>query len=198
MWCVALGVTVAALWSCRQVAGLDGDFVEGSTSTGTAGTGGDGEGGAGLCPGCATEFCDPDQGCVDCIGNDGCTNSSTPVCIDGKCRECETSAQCPAMGEICYADYECGDACAGNNDCQGQQDCDLTTSGCVGCLTDGDCNMGSKPTCHPTRKKCVRCVVDSDCSGGRCRQHDNECVDCLVTTDCPPGEACVAQNCAAN
>ncbi len=206
---LAMGV-LGAVWlssSCRQVAGLDGDFVDTSSSGSTASGGGVGgagggagaTGGAGgaadVCSTCAADkFCDPSQGCGDCLEASHCTDANKPACVDGKCRECATAADCPTSGDVCYSDLKCGSECTGDGDCPDL--CDTDAGVCVQCLTVADC---SDQLCHPTQLRCVDCVADSDCpaEASRCQHHDHKCKECLIDTDCASGEICDKQSCHA-
>jgi hypothetical protein len=195
--------------SCRQVAGLEGDFVEttstGSTASGggTGGAGGTtstgGTGGAGgeaeVCANCANDkFCHLTQGCLDCLEPSHCPDAGKPACVDGKCLECATAADCPTSGDVCYSDNKCGSACVDDGDCPDL--CDTNTGVCVQCLATSDC---SNQICHPTQQHCVECAADGDCPGDkpRCQLYDHKCHGCLVDTDCEPGEVCNKRNCGA-
>jgi hypothetical protein len=201
---VAVILCVAWVWSCRQVAGLDGDFVEGDSNrggsnSGGANTGGVNAGGAGgavdECPGCgAGKYCVPAQGCLDCVDASHCTDPNKPACIDGKCRDCEQDMDCTVVGEICHPDHKCAVPCLMDGDCGGSEICDMATSTCWMCSNDSDC---APEICHPTQKTCVVCVSDTDCPAAepRCELNDNSCNECLVTSDCATGQTCDKKGC---
>jgi len=177
-------------------AGAAGGAGTAGGATGGSGTGLAGNGGSGVCGAClADEVCDPTLGCVDCTADAGCPDPQNSVCVVGKCEACGTAADCN-NNQVCHpTQNECGDACAGNGDCdQGNADiCDLPGGLCVECLDAGDCQ--NEPFCDPVGN-CVDCLADADCGaaapycdgGGSCEQ-------CLFDNQCGAGDICVDQEC---
>jgi hypothetical protein len=176
----------------------------GGGGAGTTGTGGNatttattGAGGADVCGGCAQdEICDPQLGCVECVGDGDCT-APTPICVEqlGSCEECALDTDCPDMEKCHPAQHTCNPACLDNNDCgMGQADiCDLPNGVCVECLTADDCG-GELCDAFGT---CVECLTAADCPDGEICSIEGHCEQCVVNGDCPMGNVCIDQECIA-
>jgi Cys-rich repeat protein len=68
--------------------------------------------------------------CVQCLGNNNCSNPDRPTCVDGVCAECTSDADCGA----------------GNPYCQTMR------HRCVECVVDANCQPGE--TCDPRDFTC--------------------------------------------
>lgn len=139
------------------------------------------------------------EGC-DCVRR-SCTSVDDCydfACIDGKCRRCESDADCSG-DRICHPSGRClsGKPCEEDDDCAARKECS-DRGECVErdeCLVDGDC--GDDEICFNGR--CTyspECEEDSDCREGM------ECVGeqcyeeiCRGPEDCEDGEVCAAGEC---
>lgn len=191
---VALAALAAAvMYGC-------GEGTEVISKGGAGGTGG-GTGGGGsppLCSCAGDQLCDPQLGCVECLGAADCKDADKPVCLLGACRACGTSADCEPPLRCSPKEHQCKPPCAAPGDCSGDTPlCDPVELVCVACETNADCDEA--PLCHPTTKLCVDCVVDGDCGAAApvCDPAAGVCVDCLVSTDCPDGLTCDEHACKA-
>lgn len=102
-----------------------------------------------------------------------------PVCVDGQCRECQNSSQCPCG--TCGADGRCWfgyGSCA----CVEPYGACITVYGqvmCVECVSDGDCPLG------------CGCGADHACiepDGDVCPRLSAGCTHDCVTAGCPDPE----------
>lgn len=145
------------------------------------------------CP--AGRICSSSLGCVECLLDLDC-GAANPACIDGRCEQCETSADC-AAGQTCYpGNHECNAACATNADCSGDaQICNPTTKACVECLVKADCP--DDPFCDPTYGKCAECLGNADCGTAQpfCEPADGQCRECLLDSHCGIHQKCTDKHC---
>ena len=79
-------------------------------------------------------MCDPGTGaCVECVTASDCYED--PLCIQGRCGECNGNADCAALGsEKPYCSpltHECKQ-CLVNGDCTAPQTCDPQELQCTG------------------------------------------------------------------
>jgi hypothetical protein len=60
------------------------------------------------CPDAQAPHCNTSTGrCVGCLSDANCSGL-TPHCNGTRCVECLTSAQCQRPGDLCLADFRCG------------------------------------------------------------------------------------------
>lgn len=141
------------------------------------------------------EDCGTDKRCVnnECIRADECIDKndcpdSLPICLHGRCIECEKYRDCPGS-EICInhvcVNVECEEGETRLGTCEECRDYIWQT---ILCGDDPDCPAG----CVCIGGECNRACIDkSDCKRGyRCR--DGHCVrkECSKSPDCNPGQWC--------
>jgi hypothetical protein len=139
--------------------------------------------------------CDPQFGCVDCRDDSDC-GASLPGCVDGECRECAQSSDCPT-GEACVLGKgECEPACASDGDCKDDERCHPVSKSCGECLSGDDCPQDT-PACSPALR-CGECGSDDDCPTAEayCElKSEARCRECLVDAHCALGKLCVDHDC---
>ncbi len=116
--------------------------------------------------------------------------------------------ECGVVSDGCAGFVGCG-GCGSGEVCSSYHCCPSDRpvwdgSGCVECLSSGDCGV-SKPYC--VSEKCVECLSDGDCSGStpvcdltshvcvacpsdRPKWDGSKCVECLSDADCGSGYTC--------
>ena len=120
----------------------------------------------------------------NCSTDDTCRPKGE-YCVDNKCAQCRTSANCP--GDVCATCEHgtCGrkaGCCASKLDCGGGQKCEANA--CVPeCKSDRDCASGQKCSANGACQftsvaggKAEGCSSDDDC-GGDLRCQNGLCVD---------------------
>jgi hypothetical protein len=124
-----------------------------------------------ICPPSAL-LCDRCQTMKDCTSND------SPLCVDGRCAECDVHGTDCAANEICYPiTLRCATACKMDADCASDHDhpwCD-SFGACVACRSNANCGMAHGHTAN-------YCYL-------------SECVDCFADKQCPADEVCVGLRC---
>ena len=139
------------------------------------------------------QVCDvPGKVCTACTGNPDCP-ADLPFCVDGTCRECDTTADCPTT-QYCTADKVCLPGCDSDAQCaslySGEREfCELTSHTCVTCLTDPNCTDNPGTICEltdPARKyTCVDCSPTlGGCTDGVCDPSTFTCLPCIDDGDC--------------
>lgn len=145
-----------------------------------------------------------------------CTQDSecggaTPACdtTTGICVTCTPSHDtCPA-GHYCVdVAHGCAVGCRNAGDCpmdDGGADvvCQISTHQCVGCLSDGDCALGSlcqAQTCVPGCSPTHGCAVGDTCCGTQCQNlatDPDHCGSCANVCDATHsnGATCVSSVC---
>jgi|GEM_PF-4385916 len=139
--------------------------------------------------------------CQQCNENDECHDGY--LCRDGLCQpECETNAQCPAVGgknRVCVQ-QKCESACDNNNDCQNGKICDQQTHQCIDpqCQTKADCPAGKVCYSNLCVDPPTYCGDDADCPVGKtCDINSHLCVSpCTKNADCPADKVCINQICS--
>ena len=159
------------------------------------------------CGGCSggLPVCDPVTGlCVACTSADTsrCPHGSPYCTVDNLCKMCVGDATGCSAGTFCLHGDRCV-VCRNGGDCGGRI-CLPDNSGCVDCLSDGNCLDTTRPRYDPTKpycdaasNKCVACratPVDTCGSDSPTAPHckNGTCVRCAVDADCGPGAFCVA------
>lgn len=100
---------------------------------------------------CRPDAFDIGSRCVTCRNTSDCGDSARPVCVDGECLPCSTSADCHRFPETPVCDEgECVECVLGEEDLCAAYSCDPATRRC----TD---------TLRSTRKFCEACKADSEC-----------------------------------
>jgi len=170
-----------------------------------AGEGGGGDGAGPAILSCSlgkqecSVLCDPDLGCVECVGDGDC-GAAAPACIHGHCVQCNDNTDCQ-MGQSCFPrNGSCQTSCTDNGDCEDNEPiCDTMTGQCVGCMANTDCDGGS-PFCDLQTKQCSECLSDGDCGTAQpnCDLSELECVQCAVDSDCADNEICEGHSCHLN
>ena len=135
-------------------AGRDGGGADAGLDAGSADGGPDAGPCGGPCP-ATTPICrDSDGACVECLGNDDCTDVGASLCdTGGMCQSCTADVDC---GHLAATPRCVTDACVActpameATDC-GADSCDPSTNACSGIA------RGSRRTCEA-------CVSDSDCT----------------------------------
>jgi len=169
------------------------------------------------------DFCDPVEGCVECLANDDCPFGT---CVEGACAagDCSSDADCDD-DDICTGVETCTNegVCTDPVNLECLELCDPLL-GCVECLINADCPFG---TCSgPGECLDGGCIGDADCNDqnictgvetctaeGECTEPDDlecpeacdsnlGCVECLTNADCDFGTciegACAAGDCSSN
>lgn len=160
----------------------------------------------------ANEVCFDNECVAGCASQDDC---DTGVCDAetgeiGACRECLVDDDCPVLfgTAVCVQDLQvCRTACTDNGFCLGAV-CDTTTDLCVECLSDDDCNGDNEcdlvqqacvPRDLPAAPYCGPCDGDDDCTDGLCvnlpagnfGQTERVCgQNCGTLGECPQGTSC--------
>ncbi|AKF06544.1 hypothetical protein DB32_003693 [Sandaracinus amylolyticus] len=113
---------------------------------------------AGPCAGeCDLDHCDVSSGrCLECLGDDECTNASAPVCSVGECGDCTTDDQCSRLGL-----HECHEG--GCVDCTPETEEAVCPPAFVCDPADGSC---SETAVRGMVGACGACIADSHCGEG--------------------------------
>jgi Cys-rich repeat protein len=181
---------------CALVAGCAASyqFDENSLDAGAPGSTGDA---ATPGNGCASDVdcpsvlhCDVgSSSCVECLGDDQCTESGSPHCDDAlhRCVECDADAHCGA-GRACQLDIRrCVTPCSTSAEsvCEGLGECDEARGFCTACDSEHACAAGQ--ICDSRAGQCVACLLDSDCAAptAYCDRAHGRCVGCLAPGQCP-------------
>ncbi len=109
----------------------------------------------------------------------------------------------PPLSPACKSDSECSgrrcDPLKGCVDCLFDSQCPMgsrcTTNKCetvLRCTTSKDCTNPANPACDTAAKRCVRCVTNTDCGKNElCKE--NRCepfTPCVNSLDCPGDKVC--------
>jgi hypothetical protein len=110
-----------------------------------------------------------------CDGPADCP-AQRPLCVGGRCAECQDDAACTAAEPICVdATLTCG-PCMSDADCAaraGTMRCS-TSGACVGCIDAGDCANPS-PVCDDSARTCRACTADAECPSNACDRETGAC-----------------------
>ena len=120
------------------------------------------------------------------IGDEDCA-AAEPFCVDAVCVACAGDDDCP--GEQCF-DGVCAE-CQGATDCSEGEFCD--GGSCVGCRGDMDCPDGY---CDMSLQRCeASCESDEQCEAPASHCDEERCVECVEDAHCSNGEACDGGRC---
>ena len=108
--------------------------------------------------------------CGSCLGDGDCTPNflSTPLCVDGECRQCDPTNNygCSATASKCDpSSYTCT-PCSDDEDCNHLSPTPYCESGtCRPCKTTSNigCDLITAPRCDSSTYICTFCLVDADC-----------------------------------
>ncbi len=150
---------------------------------------------------CTADSCDPKTGLCShlttpacfkpaCLAASDCAPGQLCEANSHTCRDCLTTADCPAAGQVCQAgSCVAGTKCLSSVACKAKgQVCNTGAGYCVECLTSNDCAAGflcvgvacmvklpcasdkeCPAVCDPTLGACVECATSNDClDGGQC------------------------------
>lgn len=129
-----------------------------------------------------------------CASNRDCAGGLLCDTAAGRCVQCLTGAQCPAMGDVCMG-HRCvaGTRCTSSRTCMGLV-CETTRGVCVECLMDVDCTGGTVCRGNACVTPPRMCRSSRECTDQVCDTARSVCVDCLTDVDCPTGQYCGADN----
>lgn len=107
------------------------------------------------------------RACAECAEDIDCEADSTgPMCIEGRCRQCAIDSDCSGSGQAFCSDsnFCTNDLCDYTSECGPEEMCRYTDEG----------------------KRCRRCENDDECSLGVCIEapSGNICRDCRTSADC--------------
>jgi hypothetical protein len=164
-------------------------------------------------------LCECSQDCVDelcvvapqgCQSSGECTSAQTPVCMDGKCRQCDTDSACTGAGAKCVEGV-CTAACSIDENCPLLHACQDGACVETGCKSDRECAFMLKnplAVCRETECK-QPCSADVDCGGdmmlgmfrvcedGQCVfvgcENDSECRALYMTANDPGNRRAVCR-----
>ncbi len=125
-------------------------------------------------------LCVPDPISSDCEQSSDCTSADRPVCVDGRCRECDGEGGCDATAPVCDVDgaYTCG-PCLDDGSCSAYATtprCETTSGACVECLSSAeDCLDLARPVCG-SDYQCRVCQGDGECPSQVCDVGTGACV----------------------
>lgn len=118
-----------------------------------------------------------EQSEAECVTAADCGDPAAPLCIGGRCSQCQSSDDCSREAPRCSGEPE--NACVGcvdERDCAGHDGAPLCAGDgeCVACASEADCSAGQ--ACDPVERDCRPCTAPGDCESQICQVVEGACL----------------------